>query len=268
MKKLLLIIVSICIALSAACSKSASTTSQNNNDSKVLAKEDFAKMHSDPKSYKGYSVDFYGKVFVQPEKDKEGTMLQVWADANNSLNTIVAIKDTNTDFKQGDIVHIKGSVTDETSGQNAFGATVKAPVVLAKSVEKSDYATAFAPAKKTIDVNQEQNQNGYKLAVKKIEVADNETRVYVSVKNESKVKVHFYSFNTKLIDNGKQNEETKNYDAKYQEVQADILPSLSSDGVIVFPKLSADSGQVQLYVEASSDDYSNRLQPFTFDIKY
>ncbi|MBO8157856.1 MAG: hypothetical protein H0Z32_15640 [Bacillaceae bacterium] len=91
---------------------------------------------------------------------------------------------------------------DVFEGENAFGAVLTALLTLADTIEKTDYQTAFASAKKTIDLKEKQNQHGYRLTVQKIELADEETRVYVKVTNDTSDKNSFYSFNTRIIVNG------------------------------------------------------------------
>jgi len=64
------------------------------------------------------------------------------------MNTVIAIKDTKLDIKVEDIIHVKREVKDIFEGEIGFGVALKTPLILASSIEKSDYATAFAPAKK------------------------------------------------------------------------------------------------------------------------
>ncbi|GAA3319234.1 hypothetical protein GCM10020331_025300 [Ectobacillus funiculus] len=58
-------------------------------------------------------------------------------------------------------LYVKGTVEKAFEGENAMGGKITAPLIKAKEVKKSDYGTAFAPAKKSVDVNQEQNQSGF-----------------------------------------------------------------------------------------------------------
>ena len=92
-------------------------------------------------------VDFYAQIFVEPERDKDGTYLQAWADKEHSKNTIIAYKDPKLDVKREDYIHVKGTIKDVFEGENAFGGKVKGPTIVATSIEKTDYATAFDPAK-------------------------------------------------------------------------------------------------------------------------
>jgi hypothetical protein len=176
------------------------------------------------------------------------------------------IEDPNVDVAMDDIIHVTGTVKDAFEGENAFGGVITAPMILADSIEKTDYQTAFAPAKQTIELNAEQNQHGYKLTVQKVELADQETRVYVQVANETNNKIYFYTFDAKLIANGKQLEEEMNYDANYPEVQSELLPGVTTDGIIVFPALEEGVSTFQLYFEGSSDNWEIDFEPFVFDV--
>ncbi|HDX9580272.1 TPA: hypothetical protein ROX88_003905 [Bacillus pseudomycoides] len=73
---------------------------------------------------------------------------------------------------------LKGQLKNK--GENMVGGKITAPVVKAKSATKAEYKDAFSPTKKAIDVNQKVSQNGYDITVNKIEIADEETRVYVT----------------------------------------------------------------------------------------
>ncbi|MFJ8260257.1 DUF4352 domain-containing protein [Peribacillus asahii] len=271
MKKLLgLSIIFILLFALAACSSSEDTSSQekakkDESNGKLLTKEEFNKMYSDPKKYKGSKVDFYAKVFIEPEKDDDGTYLQVYADNNEERNTIVGIEDPDLEVKVDDIIHVVGTVKDVFEGENAFGGTISAPMITAEKVEVTDYATAFAPVKKTIDVNKKIDQHGYVLKLEKIEIAEKETRAYVTITNNSKDTISFYSFNTKLITGGKQLEQTDDYN--YPEIQSDILPGVTTEGIIAFPVIP-ESGDLKVYMEGSSENYDITIEPFQFDITY
>ena len=115
MKKILLSVLCGAIILGGACSKdtdskdstSKKTTKETSESTQVLSKEEFEKMHSNPKEYKGKKVDFYAQIFVEPERDKDGTYLQAWADKEHSKNTIIAFKDPKLDVKREDYIHVK-----------------------------------------------------------------------------------------------------------------------------------------------------------------
>ncbi|SFB11454.1 MULTISPECIES: DUF4352 domain-containing protein [unclassified Bacillus (in: firmicutes)] len=265
----LILIISLigCSSESSSSSKKESKKEETNKEVKLLSKEEFTKMYSDPKKYKGSKVEFFAKIFVDPEKDDKGTYMQVYAENNSEKNTIVAIKDPNIDVKVDDIIFISGKVEDAFEGENAMGGTITAPTILADKVEKSDYATAFAPAIKTVDVNQNIDQHGFVLNISKIEIAENETRLFVDITNNSNDTISFYSFNSKLVVNDQQLETSDNYEAGYPEIQSEILPGIKTQGILTFPKV-AESGSLKVYMEGSSNNYELEFQPFQFEVTY
>ncbi|AYA78025.1 DUF4352 domain-containing protein [Bacillus sp. Y1] len=250
---------------SSETNESKNTKQKEEESGKLLTEEEFTKMFSDPKKYKGSKVEYFGRIFTEPEKDDEGTYLQVFADDNDELNTIVAINDPNLTVKTDDIIHITGTVTDVFKGENLMGGTIVAPAIKADKIEISDYATAFAPAIKTIDVNQEMDQHGYLLKLNKIELAENETRAYVTITNNTQDTISFYTFNTKLVVGNTQYEENNEFN--YPEIQSDILPGVTTEGIIVFPVIP-ESRELKIFAEGSSENYELDFTPFEFTISY
>ena len=233
----------------------------------TIKPEDFDKVFSDPNAYKGYEVNFTGKVFVQPERDADGTYLQVYADPENmEQNVIVGIEDPELDVSSEDYVRISGIIYDELQGQNAFGATLQAPVVKAVMVEVVDYVTAVSPAIETIQVDKSQDQHGYVIDVSKIEFADNMTRVYVKVTNNTDHEISFHSFNSKLLIGDKQLEEKYVYDTGLPEVQSEILPGVETEGVIAYPAIDSSTESLTFHAEGSSMNYELSFEPFVFEI--
>lgn len=260
-----------------ACSSESSTGSEETEkkspeketteNDKLLSKEEFEKMYSDPKKYKGSKVEFYAKIFLEPEKDDEGTYLQVYAENNDERNTIVAIEDPKLNVKVDDIIKVTGVVYDEYEGENLMGGTLVLPMVKADSIEVVDYVTAFSPAIKTIEVNKEINQHGLIVKLSKIEIAENETRLYVTVNNTTEEAASFYDFNTKLIIGSQQLEATDNYDANYPELQSELLSGIQTEGIISFDKIP-ESGSLKVYSEGSTDNYELDFEPYQFDVTY
>lgn len=271
MKKILLSFTLLSLLLLAACgdSEKQSGAKESNVESsgEVLTKEEFVKMYSDPTKYKGEKVEFYARIFTEPEKDDEGTYLQVYAEDNSDRNTLIAINDPDLKVKTDDIIYVTGTVRDKFEGENLMGGTIVAPIIDADTIEISDYATAFAPALKTIDINKEIDQHGYILKLQKIELAENESRVYVNITNNSNDDISFYSFNTKIVSDGKQYEENSELSYNYPDIPSDILPGVTTEGVIVFDSLP-DSGTLKAVFEGSSDNYELDFTSFEFEVTY
>lgn len=250
---------------SSSSSSNSSSVNQSQSSKTPLTKDEFVQLYSDSSKLIGRNVDFYAKIFVEPEKDDKGTYIQAYANNDNSKNTMIGINDAKLDVKNNDIIHVVGTVGKEFEGKNAFGATLKAPSIVASKIEKTDYATAFAPTIKTIQVNKEINQNGYILKLNKIEVAEKETRLYINLNNTTKDKVSFYSFNTNVVQGNKQFKELSNYDETVPKIDSDILPGVVQDGILIFEPVQADGENLKVICEGGSSNYNLHFDPFTFD---
>lgn len=280
MKKLCMILGLSAILLLSACGEATSTesgsaaeneadtTTAKNSSKGTVKPEEFDQMYSNPKEYKGYTVEFTGQVFAEPERDADGTYLQVYAKPENfEQNVIVGIEDTNLEVSAEDYVKISGVVKEEFEGENALGGVITAPMVLADTIEVVDYITAVSPTIKEIAVNAEQDQHGFLVNLQKIELANNQTRVYVKVTNNTKNTISFYGHSTKLIVENKQLEPDYVYETGLPEVQSDILPGIETEGVIIFPTVTPETTAFKFYAEGYSEDYDIEIEPFTFDVQ-
>lgn len=265
MKKIILTFFSLLLLLSfTACGNS--TSSSNQGSSKPLTKDEFEQMYSNPDNFKGKTVDFYATVFTTPEKDDKGTYLQAWADKEHSKNTLITVADPKLDVKQDDIIHVVGTVEKKYEGKNAFGAKITAPVITASKVEKSDYATAFDPAVKKIDLNKEINQNGFIVKINKVELGKEETRVYLTITNSAKDKFNFYTFNGNAVQGTKQFKPKDNYEAKYPKLNSEILPGVTEEGVMCFEPMDPNGENIKIILEGSSDNYKIKIDPYNFEV--
>lgn len=221
---------------------------------------------SNPKEYKESSIVFTGRVFVKPERDKNGTYLQIFSDPKNSEGNIaVSHNDPNLPVDTGSYVKISGVVKGEMKGTNVFGATLSIPMVEAQSIEIVDYITAVSPTLETINVDSEINQHGLIVALNKIEFAEDETRVYLKVKNNSNDSVSIWKHSAKVVQGNKQFEYEYNFLADYPEIQSDLLPGVESEGIIPFPPMDPEQS-LRFIIEGSCDDYTLKVNPFEFEI--
>ncbi|MFJ8100026.1 DUF4352 domain-containing protein [Lysinibacillus sp. NPDC096212] len=272
MKKLLFSSMLVLSLGLAACGssdgdKTKVPASEKSAEAKTISDGDIAKLYTSPKKYKDYNYSFIGKVFITPEKDDDGVYLQVYADPQKSEhNTLVAFEDPNFEVNDGDYVKIDGIVKDEFKGENMLGGSVVAPLITAKSIEVISYVDAVAPTIATLTSGEEINQHGFVVKVDKIEFAKPHTRLYLTVTNNTKDKISFFSHNVKLVSNGTQFEEETDYDADLPSIQSEILPGVSSSGVITFPAIDASTTTLQVNAEGYSDNYNLDIKPFIFTV--
>lgn len=273
MKKIILFAISVFISISlCACGSGGSegpTGSKSGQDvghSEPLTDSEISSMYSDPKKYKGRSIELTGKVFSEPEYEDNDVYFQMWADPENSeKNTIVKYSGGEIKPKDGDYIKLSGYVHGVFKGENAFGAKITCPQVVAESLEIVSYKDVIAPTIVEIKLDDAtKEQYGYFVTIEKIELAEKETRVYVKVNNSGSAKFNLYSFNSVIIQNGKQFEEKSNYAADYPEVQTGLNIGVSTEGIFCFPAI--ENVDFQIILEGSSENYKERLDPFVFDV--
>jgi hypothetical protein len=166
----------------------------NLNTSKPLTKGEFQVMLDEPEKYKSRPVDFWGKLYTLPEKGRKASYFVLIPNPKQSSKSIVVeIENSKLSIELApqDIVHIKGTVEGINKWRNKAGVVVKAPHVNAESILKTDDITVLYPSLKVVEVNQKQSDALYSVTVNKIEIAENETRVYISVTNETDYSYYF-----------------------------------------------------------------------------
>lgn len=228
--------------------------------------DEIKSLYSSPENFKNHYVEVIGKVFVAPEFTEDGICIQMWNDIKNfSNNTVVYIADKEFDVKKDDYLRIVGKVGELFIGENSFGGTVSAPMITAKEYEVLTYKDALMPTLKTIDVNETQTQFGYSVTIQKIELAEQETRVYLKVDNQGSDTFNIYTFDAKISQAGKQYGEQTNYEANYPQIQYNLLANNSTEGVMTFPPLNDEAFSVIL--EGSSLNWQEEIKPYTFNIQ-
>lgn len=93
---------------------------------------------------------------------------------------------------------------------------------------------------------------------------EKETRVYVKVENNGSDKFNMYSFNSRILQSGRQFDSAHNYAADYPEVQTGLSVGVTTEGIFCYPAIENASFQVVL--EGRSENYREDFSPFTFDI--
>ncbi len=235
---------------------------------KIFVKDDeLSDVYSNPDKFINKYIKLSGKIF-NIETDEDDVYFQMWQNpSENDNNTFVRTsKEIFKDLKENDYIKLEGYIAGKIEGENMMGGTVSGPKIIADHLKKSSYKDVVSPTIKTIKVNQtkKSNANGVTVTLEKIELSDIETRVYLSIKNESPYLYNFYSFNSKILQNSKQFKEESNYDADYKEIESDIPKGVIEEGVIVFGKIKPSS--LQFTCEGHSDNYELDSDEFAFDI--
>lgn len=234
-------------------------------DTSPVGASEINELYTSPDNFKDRTFEFDGRV-LKVEKNGDELAIQVYYDIKNyDKNTIVYYSDSSFSVKADDFIHVKGTISGEFSGENALGGEVTAPSVTAETVTLIDYQTAMAPTKK--EIVPEKNtitQKGYSVTINKIELADSETRVYLTVKNDGKGVFSLYTFDAKLMQDGKQYDTQDNFEAEYPEISSDLKQNATTDGIVCFPAIKENDFSISF--KAYSDDFDENIKDFDFKI--
>lgn len=150
---------------------------------------------------------------------------------------------------EDEIVEFWGEVKGVKKYTTVLGASRSIPeiAVLRLEVLKNYTGGGTAPIKKAVEVGETNTQSGFSVTLDKIELTDKQTRVWLTVKNNSKYKMSFYTYSAKLVQNGKQFEKESVFGQK-QELPSEFLPNVEAKGVMVFPTIS-ETGNVRLVID-------------------
>lgn len=253
------------IALITVIAESGSSTPDTEGDDvHYLQDAEIENAYASPDSYAGKYIIIGGKVFGEPEIHEDETYFQMHGDpVNSGKNTIVHLKG-NANVKSGDFVKVDGKIVGSHEYKNMVGGTVTALLIDAKTVTESSYVECCAPTIKEVVLDKTIEQHGYAVTVNKIEFAETETRLYLTVANNGKDNFSVYQSRIKVVQNQKQYEYELNFDADYEKLQTDLLPNTSTSGIVVFPAMDAELG-LKIYCEGFCDDWTTDLNQYVFE---
>ena len=204
-----------------------------------------------------------GKVF-NTDRDGETLGLQCWHDVKNSDESFIVTKDTDEKYSEDDYIIADGKIQGEFKGENAFGAEITALQISADTIEKSTYQDVVAPTKEEKKVNKKATQYDVTMEVSKVEYADEETRIYVKVKNDSKYDVSIYlDSSSKVIQEGKQFEPETNYEADYPSID-EVAGGAEKEGILAVKALDPKK-KAKLKVDVYSDNYEIDMKEFEIE---
>ena len=224
-------------------------------------------LFSDPDKYKGAEVDIVGVVFTAPERHEGGTYWQMFADPiNREWNTMVGIESTEVSIKNGDYVHVKGSVKGEFEDENKLGGKIRGVVLIAESVTVVD-ALAIAPPAIRVYTGapDTKTQHDLRVSLDKVEFAETETRIFLTVANNTKGEAMFHKYSVKAMQGKRQFELVSDFSGlRYPEVQIELLPGAESTGVVVLPAMDPTI-ETRLFMDGNTThDYSLTFKPYEF----
>lgn len=220
-------------------------------------------VYSNPEKYEGRKVTLKGQVSDSVEKTENGISFTIYANPSSIKNSAKIYTDNSElNIKDDDYVIVEGIVVESSYGE---GFNMDDVVIKADKVTKSNYIDVVEPTQVKYKIKKTINQNGYKVTLSKVELAKNETRVYLKVKNNGRAKFALHTFNAKIIQGHKQYDQKLNYSANYKELPGDIEKGITAKGIITFPRIK-EKKNFKLKIEPYSHDWNEKLTDYVFNV--
>lgn len=245
---------------------SSDTVQESQSNEKEYVTDSIDIVSSDPNSYKDKYITFNGCSLNTVQEDNDAVYYQIYTDLDYNNSAIVEVpKNVSSDKITSDYVVVDGQIKGTYSGQTIVGVDKDWVYIIADSITPADYISTFGKADTTWSYSDKIiEQNGISVQITQVDFNSTETRVYVTVTNNSSDKFNLWDYNAKIVQNGQQYDTTYNYNADYPSLSSDILAGASSSGIIVFPPL--EPSNIQLQIEGSSDDWQLDFEPFSYDL--
>lgn len=169
-----------------------------------------------------------------------------------------------------DYASVDAMINGTFEGQTVMGVDTTWAHLTAISIEKTTYMDAFIPTVKELTPNASAEQNGFSVSVDKVECADVETRIYLTVTNNSEYTASYGVYSIRLIQDGQQIEQDQSsssaYIGNYPELSYDVSAGASTSGVLVFPAIDQAKDFQVIVSDIYSDNYELEFSDYTLDI--
>jgi hypothetical protein len=231
-----------------------------------LTNETWGLALTDAARYKDVPVSLVGKVFLEPQLSADAIAFQINTNKDATDGNTIIVGVPSLKVQKNDYVRVEGKVVDMYEGKNAFGATLRVPRVLATSVTVVSREDVIAPALKKYVVDQTQTQRGLAITLQKVELAAGETRVYLSVANQSTEKASVYTSNARLVQGSRQLETRSVYDTGYPSMPSDLLAGVVAPAVIVFDAVDPAAAFRVVWDGPRAGSYSVKFDPYQWSV--
>jgi hypothetical protein len=263
---LLVVVVTLVLPASAlaGCGGAGPSSGTSGTSYPVFTRDNWGELATDPDGFKGARVDIVGSVLGEPVKKGDVTYFQMWPHPTNvDWFAVIDFEGASFTIADGDYVHVLGTVRGKTEGKIPLLAIVDAVAVRAETAEVVDESAAAPPALRTVEVGKSVEQHRLVVTLDRVEFAANETRVYVTVSNDSTATASFNGYKTRVVQ--AQTEYKPEDLSPYPWVEATLPPGMVSSGVVLL-KAMDPAQATELSFDSRTDDYQLEFGPYVFMI--
>ncbi len=149
-----------------------------------LTNADWLSVHSDPELIQGRRVDLRARVYVGPEEHPAGDLFLAWVDFDNDqLSIAFVVPAAPAELAPGAFVEAFGVVDGVLTRRDSSGDEIVHPLVQVQRVLVTD-RVGIRPTRTLVRVGQTLEQRGVRVTLDRLEFADEETRLFVTVENQ------------------------------------------------------------------------------------
>ena len=217
---------------------------------------EFSRVYADPAGYRGKYIKLAGRAISTLDRHT-GESSFLFIPEGYSSPIAVHSADPSLQIEEGEILLVDGKFWSTKN------ASADLPHLAAADLVHSTYTDAIRPTLKEVSPALTRVQEGCSVTVEKVELAKEETRLYLRVQNTGGASVSYQAGYP--VQDGVQYAETFNVEARYESLPGDILPGVTAAGVVAFPALK-DSGALQINLQILSEDYTADFAPFAFSL--
>lgn len=200
-----------------------------------------------PYLYKGEFVNLSGQVFSEPQVNKDYIAFQVYANPKDKQKAAVIYYAGDTNIETGDCISMTGYVYKSVKGENVYGGHVYSPGLKATILEKKSCVEVFSPTIRELSFNNKIiTKDGYSIEINKIEFSEDETRVYLTVKNNGLEDFNLWYGGIYIIQNSQQYEQIWNENVDYKTIGYQIKPQTMDYGIITFKNIQYEDFTINI----------------------
>lgn len=230
-----------------------------------VAEDELEKVYISPDDYKGKYIKVSGRVHQDSKVQEDEIYFEMYADSHG-YNKMTEIYYSGVDsFALDDVVTVDGKIIGSHVYTDIYGNEIVAPMIESDNVIKGNYIDCFSPTIKESIVEETIDQYGYAFTINKIEYAEDETRLYVTISNAGDAELNVSQNRIIIVQNQKQYEYQSNQFAKYESIDTRLYPDTVTSGIVTFPPMDPESS-VKIYCEAYCVDIENvKLETYVFE---
>ncbi len=229
--------------------------------------ENIKLLFDNPKLYMGLPVNIVGRLDKIVEINDNNTQFSIVVNPNGETgnqNIVVSYNKPLSTLGLTSYVKVTGSIQNTTkTPENA-----QTPLVIADKAEGiEDPWSILAPSQYTLYPNKTVNQNGKLVRLDKVEFAEQETRLFLTVKNEGTSGDVFLLANPIAKQGSRQFGELNGSYRIRQQPTLQLQPLQEARKVVFLEPLDRNRKNASVIL-GSDNDILMGQQPYTFDIKW